>query len=107
MHMLGYYFIGLSKIKTVDSAQPRNCSIVTRPFSSWEGGDWAWDYWTSRGSEEVRQGQKVINEMITCLYNATQGAAKLHLRRPKTELYRRSFKYMDAKLYNELPGNRL
>ena len=40
------YFIGLSKIKTVDSAQPRNRSIVTRPFSSWdwEGGFWALDY---------------------------------------------------------------
>jgi len=24
--------------------QPRNHSVVTRPFSSWEGGDWAWDY---------------------------------------------------------------
>jgi len=27
-----------------ESAQPRNCSIVTRPFSSWEGGVWEWDY---------------------------------------------------------------
>ena len=26
------------KINTAESAQPRNCSIVTRPFSSWEGG---------------------------------------------------------------------
>jgi len=25
--MLWHYFIGLSKIKSVDSAQPRNCSI--------------------------------------------------------------------------------
>jgi len=33
-----HYFIGLSKIKTVDSAQPRNRSIATRPFSLWEGG---------------------------------------------------------------------
>jgi len=31
--MTWHYFIGLSKIKTVDSAQPRNHSIVTRPFS--------------------------------------------------------------------------
>ena len=38
-------------------------------------------------------------------YNATRGAAKLHLRRPKTEFYRRSFEYMGAKLYNELPEN--
>ena len=37
----------------------------------------------------------------------TRGAAKLHLRRLKTEFYRRSFEYMGAKLYNELPGNRL
>jgi len=40
-------------------------------------------------------------------YNATRGAAKLHLRRPKTEFYKRSFEYMGAKLYNELPENRL
>jgi len=33
------------KINTAESAQPRNRSIVTRPFSSWEGGVWAWDYW--------------------------------------------------------------
>ena len=39
-----HYFIGLSKIKTIDSAQPRNHSIVTRPFSSWEGGVWPQDY---------------------------------------------------------------
>ena len=38
------YFIGLFSIKTADSAQPRNCSMVTRPFSLWEGGVWAWDY---------------------------------------------------------------
>jgi len=43
--MMWHYSIGLSKIKTVDSAQPGNRSIVTRPFSSWEGGVWAWDYW--------------------------------------------------------------
>ena len=30
--MMWHYFIGLSKIKTVDSAQPRNRSIVTDPF---------------------------------------------------------------------------
>ena len=41
--MTWHYFIGLSKIKTVDPAQPRNHSTVTRPFSSWEGGIWAWD----------------------------------------------------------------
>jgi len=35
-------------VKTVDSAQPRNRSIVTRPFSSWEGGVWARDYAPSR-----------------------------------------------------------
>jgi len=34
-------FHWLVQIKTVDSAQPRNCSIVTRPISSWEGGVWA------------------------------------------------------------------
>jgi len=44
--MMWHYFIGLSKIKTVDSAQPRNRSIVSRPFSSWEGGVWEWDYIT-------------------------------------------------------------
>jgi len=32
------YFIGLSKIKTVDSAQPRNHSVVTWPVFSWEVG---------------------------------------------------------------------
>ena len=31
------------KINTAESAQPRNHSIVTRPFSSWEGGVWARD----------------------------------------------------------------
>ena len=41
--MTWHYFIGLSNIKTVDSAQPRNRSIVTRPFSSWEGGVWERD----------------------------------------------------------------
>ena len=40
-------------------------------------------------------------------YNATRGAAKLHLRRPKTEFYKGSFEYMGEKLYNELPKNRL
>ena len=30
--MMWHCFIGLSKIKTVDSARPRNRSIVTRPF---------------------------------------------------------------------------
>jgi len=33
----------LFKINTAESAQPRNCSIVTRPFSSWEGRVWAQD----------------------------------------------------------------
>ena len=32
-YMTWHYFIGLSKNDTVDSAQPRNLSIVTRPFS--------------------------------------------------------------------------
>jgi len=41
--MMWHYFIGFSKIKTVDSAQPRNHSIVTRPFSSWESRVWAQD----------------------------------------------------------------
>ena len=36
--MTYHYFIGLSNFKTVDSAQPRNCTIVARPFSSWEVG---------------------------------------------------------------------
>jgi len=31
--MTWHYFIGLSRIKTVDSAQPRNHSVVTRPFA--------------------------------------------------------------------------
>jgi len=31
-------FIGMSKIKTVDPAQSRNHSVVTRPFSSCEVG---------------------------------------------------------------------
>jgi len=44
--MTSHYSIGLSKIKTVESAQPRNRSTVTRPFKffSWEGGVWARDY---------------------------------------------------------------
>jgi len=33
----------LFKINTADSAQPRNRSIVTRPFSPWEGGVWVRD----------------------------------------------------------------
>jgi len=37
-------FHWIVQIKTVDSAQPRNHSIVTRPISSWEGGVWARDY---------------------------------------------------------------
>ena len=32
------------KSKTVESAQPRNRSIVTRPFLSSEGGVWVRDY---------------------------------------------------------------
>jgi len=32
--MTWHYFIGLSKIETPDVPQPRNCSKVTRPFSS-------------------------------------------------------------------------
>ena len=35
---------GLFSIKTADSAQPRNRSMVTRPLSSCEGGVWARDY---------------------------------------------------------------
>jgi len=31
------------KINTAESAQPINCSIVTRPFSLWEGRVWARD----------------------------------------------------------------
>jgi len=31
------------KINIAESAQPRNHSIVTRRFSSWEGGVWEWD----------------------------------------------------------------
>jgi len=34
--------LGLS-IKTADSAQPRNCSTITKLFSLWEGGVWARD----------------------------------------------------------------
>ena len=41
--MMLCYSIGLFRIKTADSTQPRKCSIVTRPFSSWEGRVWAWD----------------------------------------------------------------
>ena len=37
-------FIGLPKNETADSAQPRNRSTVTRPFSSLEGGVWERDY---------------------------------------------------------------
>ena len=37
-------FIGLPKNETADSAQPRNRSTVTRPFSSLEGGVWGRDY---------------------------------------------------------------
>ena len=37
-------FIGLPKNETADSAQPRNRSSVTRPFSSLEGGVWGRDY---------------------------------------------------------------
>jgi len=33
----------MSKIKTVDSAQPRNRSVVIKPFSSGESGIWAQD----------------------------------------------------------------
>ena len=36
--------IGLGENKTVDSAQPRKRSIVTRPLSSREGGVWGRDY---------------------------------------------------------------
>jgi len=42
--MTWHYFIGLSKIKTVDSAQPRNRSIVTRPLFLMRGVVWARDY---------------------------------------------------------------
>ena len=31
-------------VQNADSAQPRKHSMVTRSFSSWEGGVWAWDY---------------------------------------------------------------
>ena len=39
-----HYFIGLFRIDTADSAQPRKCSMATRSFSLWEGGVLAWDY---------------------------------------------------------------
>jgi len=44
--MTWHYFIGLSKIKIVDSAQPRNCSGVTWPFSLWESGSEHKTSWT-------------------------------------------------------------
>ena len=50
---------------------------------------------------------KFVRNNTPSRYNATRGAVKLHLRRPKTEFYRRSFEYMGVKLYNELPENRL
>ena len=31
-------------VQNADSPQPRKRSMVTRSFSSWEGGVWAWDY---------------------------------------------------------------
>ena len=35
--------------KTADSAQPRKCSNVTRPFSSLEDGVWVRDYHVPKG----------------------------------------------------------
>ena len=37
-------FHWLTENETADSAQPRNRSTVTRPFSSLEGGVWGRDY---------------------------------------------------------------
>ena len=42
--MMSRYFIGLFRIDTADSAQPKRCSMVTKPFSSQEGIVWAGDY---------------------------------------------------------------
>jgi len=60
--MTWHYFIGLFRIKTVDSAQPRNRSIVTRPFSSWEGGVWGRDY-------QILGGGNGLGTRLQCMHS--------------------------------------
>jgi len=54
------------KINTAESAQPRNCSIVTRPFSLWQGGVWAQDYWSSSIDQSICHGCDIIR--VTPMY---------------------------------------
>jgi len=54
------------KINTAESAQPRNHSIITRPFSSWEGRVWASDYFvianTNTQTEQASQDSATDND---------------------------------------------
>ena len=44
-------------------------------------------------------------DSIHTSYPPTRGAKDLHLKIPRTNLYKSSFKYYEAKLYNDLPND--
>ena len=50
-----------SKTTIADSAQPRKRSIVTRPFSLWEGGVWGRDYFVG---DLAWQGPRFVRKMV-------------------------------------------
>jgi len=70
-------FNGLSTIITADSAQPRNCSIVTRPFSSWEGWVWARDYSTRGLIMRPFEDRQTTDDYLTPLHVCACGIAKI------------------------------
>ena len=68
----------------LDLAQPRNCSMVTRPFSSWEGGVWTHDYiwigWLQQSAVNmliaVKTQSKAFATVITQLMTLAPRMAK-------------------------------
>ena len=70
LHVTLSNLIGSLKTKTADSAQPRNRSTVTRPFSLREGGVWVRDY-------PIRH--------VTCILRRRRGVNRCAKNRPTSQ----------------------
>jgi len=71
----------LFKVNITELAQPRNCSIVTRPFSLSEGGVWAQDY-SSHGptsSMTTSSGRAVESKKSPELFQMTENDGEKNL----------------------------
>jgi len=63
------------KIITAESAQPRNCFIVTRPFSSWEGGG---GLGAGSGYETAhKQESRLLSVVLSTFTRRIQGIVEL------------------------------